>query len=98
MPRSGAQAKICTKLVRYWGDANSAGLRRKVFLHELVLTPAATCPFFQELSAGMVSAMIPVSLRTPNGAAHPLFYLGDLNGKDRRRSVENGKRQRSQIR
>jgi hypothetical protein len=58
-------------------------------------------PFF----AGTDSAIIPVRMahhtrrkQTARALVGPPIHLGDLHGNDSRRSVENGKRQRSQIR
>jgi hypothetical protein len=49
-----------------------------------------------DIPAGMVSAKIPVSF-VANSAIHHLIRR-NTHGNDRRRSLENGKRQRSQIR
>jgi hypothetical protein len=53
----------------------------------------AKCP---KLPAGMVSAIIPVSFVAMS--RQPPFNLGDTHGNDSRRSLEDGKGQRSQIR
>ena len=54
----------------------------------------------ESFSAGIVSAMIRVSFVAPTrqGVGNPLFHLGDTNGNDSRRSLEDGRRKRSQIR
>jgi hypothetical protein len=45
-------------------------------------------------SVGIVSAMIRVSFCRANrqGVGNPLFHLGDTNGNDSRRSLEDGQR------